>query len=289
MFRMDRIQPSLFPHYLWLGYLHTVEPAATAVVEQRATHYTLACEMNAPVGIRWIRKGHETAFQHAPHQVACYPGDNSMNVIIAKPAANPSRVFVIKVPPGQLSNGDERNGRVLSSEWEGFLPRNDSVLLECMRRLQRTLGQRAGKDDLDAGTAARQMVLRLAEIAGRKPPELLGDKSVFAAPIMRLIVEFIDTHLARQIHLKELSSLVGYAPSHFARKFLCSAGLSVGRFIYRRRLLMAAAVIQGDLAPLSEVAIDFGFSSQSHFTRMFSDIFGVTPAKFRRQFQPMMA
>ncbi len=61
MFRMYPIQPSLFPQYLWLGYLHTVAPDTIAVVEQRATHYTLACEMNAPVGIRWIRKGRETA------------------------------------------------------------------------------------------------------------------------------------------------------------------------------------------------------------------------------------
>ena len=212
-----------------------------------------------------------------------------MNVIIAQSGADPSSVYAIKVPPQHLSDSVERNGGVLSSEWEGFLPRNDSVLLECMRRLRGTLGQRVGKDDLGSGTAARQLVLRLAEIAGRKPPDLQGEKSVFTAPIMRLIVEYIDTHLSRQIHLKELSSLVGYAPSHFARKFLCSAGLSASRFIYRRRLLMAAAFIQHDLAPLSEVAIDFGFSSQSHFTRMFSAIFGITPAKFRRQFQPMMA
>jgi len=41
--------------------------------------------------------------------------------------------------------------------------------------------------------------------------------------------------------------------------------------------------------PLASVALDLGFSSQSHFTRLFSSLTGMTPAKYRKQFRPVTA
>lgn len=41
-------------------------------------------------------------------------------------------------------------------------------------------------------------------------------------------------------------------------------------------------------APLASVALDLGFSSQSHFTRLFSSLTGMTPAKYRKQVRPVV-
>jgi AraC-like DNA-binding protein len=51
---------------------------------------------------------------------------------------------------------------------------------------------------------------------------------------------------------------------------------------------MAAAmvVLKSDSASLAKVSLDLGFSSQSHFTRLFSDPTGMTPAKYRHHFMP---
>ena len=35
--------------------------------------------------------------------------------------------------------------------------------------------------------------------------------------------------------------------------------------------------------PLSEIAISAGFANQSHFTRVFSSIVGISPAAWRRE------
>jgi AraC-like DNA-binding protein len=37
---------------------------------------------------------------------------------------------------------------------------------------------------------------------------------------------------------------------------------------------------------LASVALDLGFSSQSHFTHLFSMLTCMTPAKYQKQFQP---
>ena len=86
--------------------------------------------------------------------------------------------------------------------------------------------------------------------------------------------------------LQELSLLTGHSPSHFARKFLVTTGLSLGRFLNRRRVAAALVALRDDPQSLAQVALDLGFSSRSHFTRLFSSLTGMTPAKYRRLFKP---
>jgi len=75
---------------------------------------------------------------------------------------------------------------------------------------------------------------------------------------------------------------VGLSPSHFAKKFRHSTGLSLCRFINRRRILRSLETLKTD-GPVANVALDLGFSSQSHFTRIFSGLTGMTPARYQKQ------
>ena len=54
------------------------------------------------------------------------------------------------------------------------------------------------------------------------------------------------------------------------------------RFINRRRILRSLVTLNTD-ASLASIALDLGFSSQSHFTRIFSGLTGITPAKYQKQ------
>lgn len=42
-------------------------------------------------------------------------------------------------------------------------------------------------------------------------------------------------------------------------------------------------VLRDQSRPLAELALDLGFSSQSHFTRLFSALTGMTPARYRKE------
>ena len=151
-----------------------------------------------------------------------------------------------------------------------------------MIRLRGKLGQGVSLE-IGSEIVARKLVLRLVELLGGKKPDWHDDHSGFTPPVMKQIVEYLDTLLHHQFCLQELASLVGCSPSHFARKFRRTEGLSLGRFINRRRLAAAMRTLQNDSTPLAQIALDLGFSSQSHFTRLFSDLTGMTPAKFQRQ------
>jgi AraC family transcriptional regulator len=130
--------------------------------------------------------------------------------------------------------------------------------------------------------AARQIVLRLCVLMGGKMPEWQKDSSVFTPRVMRQVVTYIDAHLGGPMSLECIGNTVGLSPGHFARKFHNSAGESLGRFINRRRISASFMILRAGETSLLKVALDLGFSSQSHFTRLFSGLTGMTPASFRR-------
>jgi AraC family transcriptional regulator len=165
------------------------------------------------------------------------------------------------------------------------MPREDAVLRNCMVRLASTTGCGVA-NDMGSEIAARALIVRLVELLGGHAPDWHEDLGVFPPPAMNRIVEYIDARLSHHIGLEEIASLVGHSPSHCARKFRYTEGLSLGRLVNRRRLAKALIVLQRDSTPLSQVALDLGFSSQSHFTRVFSTLVGMTPANYRKTFKP---
>jgi AraC family transcriptional regulator len=123
------------------------------------------------------------------------------------------------------------------------------------------------------------------EINGWRLPEWTADASVFEQSTLADLVAYIDEHLRLAPSLSDMSVRVGLSPSHFAKKFRHSTGLSLHRFINRRRNGKSLELLKAKTSTLTGAALDLGFSSQSHFTRLFSDHTGMTPAKFRKQFR----
>jgi hypothetical protein len=64
--------------------------------------------------------------------------------------------------------------------------------------------------------------------------------------------------------------------------FAAATGVPPHRYVSRRRLETARAMIATGRASLSEIALECRFSSQSSFTRAFRRATGMTPAEYRR-------
>ena len=120
---------------------------------------------------------------------------------------------------------------------------------------------------------------------GCRGPDWQNDTSVFVRPTLVNLVAYVDDHLSAAPSLGDMGLLVGMSPSHFARKFRRSTGLSLHRFVNQRRIRRALAVLQESSHPLSVVAHDLGFSSHSHFTRLFTKTTGMSPTTYQQQFR----
>jgi AraC family transcriptional regulator len=99
---------------------------------------------------------------------------------------------------------------------------------------------------------------------------------------MRRLQDHVDAHLSESIDLAELSAIAGLSVFHFARQFKLSTGVTPHYYLVHTRVQRAQEMLASTELSLSDVAFATGFSDQSHLTRHFRQIVGVTPGQFRR-------
>lgn len=101
-------------------------------------------------------------------------------------------------------------------------------------------------------------------------------------PQLRRVKEFIDVHLDQTLTLERLATVAGVSASHLKTLFKRSTGLPVHEYVTQCRVERARTLLQrGDL-PASQVALDAGFSHQSHMARCMRRVLGVTPTSIAR-------
>lgn len=81
--------------------------------------------------------------------------------------------------------------------------------------------------------------------------------------------------------LSDLAAAAGVTRFQVIRDFKQAAGMTPGQYVRDRRVRRACRLIGSGL-PLSAVAAEAGFADQSHLTRAFRAVKGVTPAAYRR-------
>lgn len=94
--------------------------------------------------------------------------------------------------------------------------------------------------------------------------------------------EYIHAHLDRKISLAGLAACLHLSVPHFERMFRATTHVPPYRYVLELRLEQARILLQSTRLPLAEVALQSGFSSQSHFTAHFTRYIGVSPARFAR-------
>lgn len=109
-------------------------------------------------------------------------------------------------------------------------------------------------------------------------------------PIVEAVQRMQDcivNHLDQTLSLEQLARAAGYSPWHAARAFKRLTGRTPLAYIRALRLSRAALVLRDGRERIVDVALDFCFDSQEGFTRAFSDVFGTTPARYRKQPSPI--
>lgn len=96
---------------------------------------------------------------------------------------------------------------------------------------------------------------------------------------------FLEEHFMRGVSLQELAQHVALSPYYLLRVFQAEVGMPPYTYLESLRIRHAQQLL-GTGKPLAEVAVEVGFSSQSHLTRQFKKIIGVTPGQYAQQVRP---
>jgi AraC family transcriptional regulator len=99
---------------------------------------------------------------------------------------------------------------------------------------------------------------------------------------LRAVIEYIHGRLDAELSLDHLAAVAHMSAYHFSRLFKNSTGLPPHQYVISRRVERAKELLrERRRPPLSEIATEVGFADQSHFTRHFKRLVGVTPRLFR--------
>lgn len=98
-------------------------------------------------------------------------------------------------------------------------------------------------------------------------------------------VRFLEEHFRDHIQLSELAEHCDLSSTHIHRLFQRLLRMSPAEYLLALRLQEARRLLATTDEPLSEIALGTGFFDQSHFTKRFRKMTGMTPTQFRKTFQ----
>jgi len=207
--------------------------------------------------------------------LACPPG-----VVVIEPAGEShtnqmdrggAHVLALQINPRD-SDLREASGGALDRPCQ----LRDLAILACAWRIAGELKRADAVSRLAIEGLGLEMI---AEVSRRR----MGDPAKGSAPAwLRRAREMMHAHFLEPLGAAAIAREAGVHPVHLARVFRRHTGVSLGTYMRELRLERAAARLADSEDPISDIALECGFTDQAHFTRAFRSRTGTTPNRYRR-------
>ena len=115
-----------------------------------------------------------------------------------------------------------------------------------------------------------------------------GAASLAAAPSgspLSVAIRFISQNYADRITNDDLAKVCGLSVRAFERQFQAAYHSSPHDYLRQLRVRMSCSALVFSRKSLAEVATEFGFADQSHFTKEFRKFMAETPRAYRSRYQ----
>ena len=103
-------------------------------------------------------------------------------------------------------------------------------------------------------------------------------------PLLGSITERIERSLAHPPSNPDLAKAAGMSVEGFGRWFKRHMGISPARYVAKRRVREACRLLSLTDGSIERIAEEGGFANRHHFSRIFRQYAGLSPAEFRRQY-----
>ncbi|WP_058301001.1 helix-turn-helix domain-containing protein [Gorillibacterium timonense] len=106
---------------------------------------------------------------------------------------------------------------------------------------------------------------------------------------MNQAIAYIEDHLTGDMDLAIAAQYAGCSVWEFQRVFSFMTHLSLGEYIRRRKLTLAANDLQSCDGKIIDIALKYGYDSPAAFSRAFHQWHGMTPSSARSEGVPLKA
>ncbi|MBL9202228.1 MAG: AraC family transcriptional regulator [Opitutaceae bacterium] len=121
-------------------------------------------------------------------------------------------------------------------------------------------------------------------LAQREPTA--SDSATPGGSPLSVAIRFISQRYAERLTNDDLAKACGLSVRAFERQFQAAYNSSPHDYIRQLRVRMSCGALVFSRKSLAEVATEFGFADQSHFTKEFRKFMAETPRAYRSRFQP---
>jgi AraC family transcriptional regulator len=98
--------------------------------------------------------------------------------------------------------------------------------------------------------------------------------------------DMMHAHFSERLTISEVAEAVEIHPVHLAREFHRYYQCTIGEYLRQLRVEFACSQIKRGKTSLAEIAAQAGFFDQSHLSRTFKTLTGMTPGEYRTAHRP---
>jgi AraC family transcriptional regulator len=226
----------------------------------------------------------------------CLVRDGAFTEHSGRKARGCAALSLISHPPGEIHSAlyHDQGARSFIIELEGNwleLAREHSVVLDEAVHFKsgvpvwlaaRLYGEFRDMDKASP-LAIEGLTLELMAVASRQTAKPVERKS---PRWLAQTVEILHAFYAKDLSLRGLAEAVGVHPVHLARTFRIHHKCTPGEYARKLRVEAACRKLALTDSPLSQIGLSVGYFDQSHFSRNFKKLMGLTPTQYRAAFRP---
>ena len=124
----------------------------------------------------------------------------------------------------------------------------------------------------------QSLVEQLFIIALREMP---ADCTAGSDVFINKALGYLHSHFYEAITVSDAAAYAGYTPNYFNTCFREQMGVPFGAYLRQTRLTYAQNLLRASKMSVTEIALESGFGSLSHFSRSFHEVYGVSPLEYR--------
>ena len=264
----------------WSGFALEVfddVPTCTLPDHEHPTHF-LNLFTSGRTRAQWRSEGRIRSADHGPDTLYLLPAGSQDRVSWL----GPSNRIVLVMEPRFLARALDETMQPAGVELSAIWTFQDRHIVNLMRALAADLEDGSPVGPLygeSLGVALAHYLIR--RFAVRKTHSAEPQGGMPGARLNR-VKDFIQQNCAKESRLWELAQVAGMSPHYFCKLFKESVGLSPHQYVIRCRIKRAKEFLRDRRFTVNQVAEVTGFADQTHFTKVFHRLVGVTPMQFRR-------
>jgi AraC family transcriptional regulator len=212
--------------------------------------------------------------RHGQDERTCHRG-----TVVLYPAGEPHTERFGPLP-GRLFNVEVMDGSLDRCEVEpGWMNRSAHFAFGPVTLLAARLFEEFWAVDDASVLATEGLALQLFAEIGRLPHPRRQTRLI--PHWLAAARDLLNERFTERLRLGTVAQAVGIHPVHLATVFRRHYGFTPATYVRRLRIDLARRELSGSDSPLADIAYRAGFADQSHFSRTFRRLTGLTPSEFR--------